>query len=55
MINIVYAEELDKPDYEEAVNHIFRLTKQLGNIKNIGSRRVQSRAHSIIKEKDRRE
>ena len=36
MINIVYAEELDHPNYEEAVDHIFRLTKQLGNIKNIG-------------------
>ena len=36
MINIVYAEELDHPRYEEAVDHIFRLTKQLGNIKNIG-------------------
>ena len=36
MINIVYAEELDKPSYENAVDHIFRLTKQLGNIKNIG-------------------
>ena len=30
MINIVYAEELDHPSYEEAVDHIFRLTKQLG-------------------------
>ena len=37
MINIVYAEELDRPSsYEEAVSHIFRLSKQLGNIKNIG-------------------
>ena len=36
MINIVYAEELDHPSYEEAVDHIFMLTKQLGNIKNIG-------------------
>ena len=35
MINIVYAEELDHPSYEEAVDHIFKLTKQLGNIKNI--------------------
>ena len=36
MINIVYAEELDNPSYEEAIDHIFRLVKQLGNIKNIG-------------------
>ena len=36
MINIVYAEELDKPNYEEVVSHIFKLVKQLGNIKNIG-------------------
>ena len=35
-IRILYAEELDHPSYEEAVDHIFRLTKQLGNIKNIG-------------------
>ena len=27
---------LDHPTYEEAIDHIFRLTKQLGNIKNIG-------------------
>ena len=36
MINIVYAEELDHPSYETATDTIFRLTKQLGNIKNIG-------------------
>ncbi len=36
MINIIYAEELDKPNYEEVVDLIFRLFKQLGNIKNIG-------------------
>ncbi|HET7642053.1 MAG TPA: hypothetical protein VFK40_00975 [Nitrososphaeraceae archaeon] len=36
MINIVYAEEMDRPSYEEAVDHIFRLTKQLDNIKNLG-------------------
>ena len=35
-IRILYAEELDHPSYEEAVDHIFRLVKQLGNIKNIG-------------------
>ena len=35
IINIVYAEELDKPGYEEAVGHVFRLSKQIGNIKNI--------------------
>ena len=35
MINIIYAEELDKPNYEEVIDHIFRLIKQLGNIKNI--------------------
>ncbi len=27
---------MDHPSYEEAVDHIFRLIKQLGNIKNIG-------------------
>ena len=36
LINIVYAEELDKPSYEEAVDHIFRLIKILKPIKNIG-------------------
>jgi hypothetical protein len=36
MINIVFAEELDKPSYEQAVDTIFRISKQLGNIKNIG-------------------
>ncbi len=36
MINIVYAEELDKPSYEQAIDTIFRISKQLGNIKNIG-------------------
>ena len=35
MINVIYAEELDKPNYEEVIDHIFRLIKQLGNIKNI--------------------
>ena len=34
--DIVYAEELDHPSYEETIDHVFRLTKQLGNIKNIG-------------------
>ena len=36
MTNIIYAEELDKPWYEEAVDHIFKLTKTFGNIRNIG-------------------
>ncbi|HJT84998.1 MAG TPA: hypothetical protein VJ697_10985 [Nitrososphaeraceae archaeon] len=36
MINIVYASELDRPSYEEAIDTIWRLTKQLGNIVNIG-------------------
>jgi len=27
---------MDRPSYEEAVDHIFRLTKQLDNIKNLG-------------------
>jgi hypothetical protein len=35
-IRILYAEELDHPSYEEAIDHIFRLTKLFGNIKNIG-------------------
>ena len=35
-IRILYAEELDHPTYENAVDTIFRLTKQMGNIKNIG-------------------
>ena len=45
MINIVYETELDKPSYEEAVDHVFRLTKQLGNIKNIA---VDSSAPELI-------
>ena len=32
----MYAEELDHPSYEEAIDHLPKLTKQLGNIKNIG-------------------
>ena len=40
MINVVYAEELDKPNYEEVIDHIFRLAKQLGNIKKYWSRRI---------------
>jgi hypothetical protein len=36
MINIVYSEELNRPSYEEAIDHVFKLTKLLGNIKNIG-------------------
>jgi hypothetical protein len=35
-IRILYAEELDHPSYETAVDTIFRLTKQFNNIKNIG-------------------
>ena len=36
MINIVYAEELDHPSYEFAIDTIFKIIKQVGNIKNIG-------------------
>jgi hypothetical protein len=36
IINIVHAEMLDKPNYETLVDHVFRLTKILGNIQNIG-------------------
>ncbi len=35
MINVIYAEELDKPNYEEVIDHIFRLTKQMGNVRNL--------------------
>ena len=54
MINIVYAEELDHPSYEEAVNHIFRLNKQLGNIKNIGVDGSNPELIVSLKKKDRR-
>ena len=32
-IRILYAEELDHPSYEEAVDHVFRLVKQMGTLK----------------------
>jgi len=32
----LYADELDKPLYEEAVDHILRLRKKYGNVQNIG-------------------
>jgi hypothetical protein len=35
-IRILYAEELDHPSYEEAIDHIFRIRKQMGNVVNIG-------------------
>ena len=35
MINVIYVEELDKPNYEEVIDHIFRLTKQMGNVRNL--------------------
>ena len=53
MINIVYAEELDHPSYEEAVDHVFRLVKQLDNIKNIGVDGSNPELNSLAKEKDR--
>ena len=43
--NILYAEELDKPGYEEAVDHVFRISKLMGNIKNIA---VDSSAPELI-------
>ena len=55
MINIVYAEELDKPNYEEVIDHIFRLVKQLGNIKNIGVDGSNPELIVSSKEEDRRE
>ena len=35
-IRILHAEELDKPLYEEALDHIFQLRKKYGNVLNIG-------------------
>ena len=35
IINIVHSEILEKPNYETLVDHVFRLTKTLGNVKNI--------------------
>lgn len=35
-IRILYAEELDHPSYEEALDYVFRIRKQMGNIVNIG-------------------
>lgn len=35
-IRILYAEELDHPSYEEAIDHVFRIRKQMGNVVNIG-------------------
>jgi hypothetical protein len=52
MINIVYSEELNRPSYEEAIDHVFKLTKLLGNIKKYRCRRFTTRAHCFFKEKD---
>ena len=35
-IRILHADELDKPLYEEALDHIFQLRKKYGNVLNIG-------------------
>ena len=35
-IRILYSEELDHPSYEEALDHVFRVRKQMGNVVNIG-------------------
>jgi hypothetical protein len=35
-IRILYAEELDHPSYEEAIDRIFQVRKRYGNIRNIG-------------------
>jgi len=35
-IRILYAAELDHPSYEEALDHVFRIRKEMGNIQNIG-------------------
>ena len=35
-IRILYSEELDHPSYEEAVDHVFRVRKEMGNVQNIG-------------------
>lgn len=35
-IRILYSEELDHPSYEEALDHVFRIRKQMGNVLNIG-------------------
>jgi hypothetical protein len=46
IINILYAEELDHPSYQEAIDHIFRIAKQIGGeIKNIG---VDSSSPEIV-------
>ena len=50
IINIVYAEELDHPSYEEAVDHVFRLVKQLDNIKILEEMYLIP-AYNIFKEK----
>ena len=35
-IRILYSEELDHPSYEDAIDHIFRVRKEMGNVLNIG-------------------
>src|SRR5215207_1433469 len=35
-IRILYSKELDHPSYEEAIDHVFRVRKQMGNVRNIG-------------------
>ena len=35
-IRILYCEELEKPTYDDALNHIFSIRKKYGNVVNIG-------------------
>ena len=35
-VRILYSEELDHPSYEEAIDKVFQIRKQYGNVQNIG-------------------
>lgn len=50
-IQILYADQLERPTYEESIDHIFRLRKKYGNIQNIGIDSSTPELVSSIKKK----
>ena len=52
-VRILYSEELDHPSYEEAIDQVFRIRKEMGNVQNIGVD-ASTRTYCIIEEIDRR-
>ena len=50
-IQILYADQLERPTYEESIDHIFRLRRKYGNILNIGIDASAPELVSSIKKK----